>query len=473
MCDKSHFIKVLNIENGATVTHALLLIHGRVGNRCEAEKITIERGSSLPEDEILNSKADFKHLARLSAGENTFRISYCNTRIRLNIRLEESPMIFQVIPLYIICAGHDGHFQSPERRESSSPAVACRRIDVMLQMTQLVYAEKLNETQYGRKCFKIGENCRPFHSELLLEKALALSEQELWDHFAEEVIRREGEKVKTRKYVAILGCTTFEGISNGDFSYEAIKRRTRARAAIGGGGLVVFGTACLYTWPDRWDDAKIALQNLQKVEMSKFADDSNYRRTFGGCFATNLGSLCHELGHVMDLGHTEDGIMGRSFDAVDKMFVNGDVERGEGGGVKVLPKRSFQPNPNSSRFTAVKTSGSVLKDYLKEKECNGVYFTENCIAILAHHKWLNGGNCSGIEDPIGFNKQKRLVATNGDVPLRLVELREVGTEMVRHYWSLKGREFEFTLPHSVQLDRPWVLFAIDQEGNSMKCSTAD
>jgi Putative peptidase family. len=45
-----------------------------------------------------------------------------------------------------------------------------------------------------------------------------------------------------------------------------------------------------------------------------------YRGTYGGCFATTLGSVCHELGHTFDLGHTPDGIMGRGFDNVNLVF---------------------------------------------------------------------------------------------------------------------------------------------------------
>lgn len=45
-----------------------------------------------------------------------------------------------------------------------------------------------------------------------------------------------------------------------------------------------------------------------------------FRGTYGGCFATTLGSVCHELGHTFDLGHTPDGIMGRGFDNVNLVF---------------------------------------------------------------------------------------------------------------------------------------------------------
>jgi hypothetical protein len=45
-----------------------------------------------------------------------------------------------------------------------------------------------------------------------------------------------------------------------------------------------------------------------------------FRGTVGGCFATTLGGLIHELGHMLDLGHTENGMMSRGCDDIDKFF---------------------------------------------------------------------------------------------------------------------------------------------------------
>lgn len=54
----------------------------------------------------------------------------------------------------------------------------------------------------------------------------------------------------------------------------------------------------------------------------KLLDFVCFRGTFGGCFATTLGALIHELGHSLDLGHTENGIMARGFDDMDRFFTN-------------------------------------------------------------------------------------------------------------------------------------------------------
>lgn len=44
------------------------------------------------------------------------------------------------------------------------------------------------------------------------------------------------------------------------------------------------------------------------------------RGTYGSCFSTTLGSVCHELGHTFDLGHSKKGIMGRGFDNINLVF---------------------------------------------------------------------------------------------------------------------------------------------------------
>lgn len=520
MCTNRHKIVLKNVTTETPLTTALILIHGYVDNPCGEKLLTINHSASgVLVTHQLHFSGDFKCLLALSVGLNDVQLSYCNTSISLPLNYTPSSVGSSVIPLYVRYKGHDGHFQSPETLQSrSSPQVACRRIDLMLQLVQLTYAEKLNEAGLGRKSFKIGDNCREYFSDLSLQKALQMSEQELWDDLADEIIRTEGaQNILQQKYVAILSCTQFVGSSDGDNSYETIKKRTLARAAIGGGGLVVFNTGCLYTWPDTLADVEKVFRNTEPVDTERFADDSNYRRTIGGCFATNLGSLCHELGHVFDLGHTEEGIMGRSFDATEKLFLATTAIEGEK--KFVLPKRSSPGKDKAQeikpRVTRVRMSGSVLRDYQKERQCNGIYFTSNCLTILANHKWFlhTAQDNDSINESLGsqeetvapaedekinrgkkttLEKEKPLLwfsATDRMVtsvhPLRLVELRELGSEMVKHYWELPGpkkeEKTEFKLPLTEQQamnsnsrieqsisSRPWILFVIDCMGNTLK-----
>ncbi|GLV32490.1 uncharacterized protein CBL_00800 [Carabus blaptoides fortunei] len=102
--------------------------------------------------------------------------------------------------------------------------------------------------------------------------------------------------------------------------HDDIVGLTEAHAALGGGGLAIFGSACLHTWPRKLEDVSKCFQNETLVDKNQFMDDSCYRGTYGGCFATTLGAVCHELCHTFDLGHTEEAQ--KKWSVLDKKLFN-------------------------------------------------------------------------------------------------------------------------------------------------------
>lgn len=60
-------------------------------------------------------------------------------------------------------------------------------------------------------------------------------------------------------------------------NYDRILSLTKGHAAIGGGGLALFGSACLYTWPDSLDNVQCKFQDQTSVDWKHFMDDSAYR----------------------------------------------------------------------------------------------------------------------------------------------------------------------------------------------------
>lgn len=61
---------------------------------------------------------------------------------------------------------------------------------------------------------------------------------------------------------------------------------------------------------------------MRRSQQARASQNAVYccRGTYGTCFSTTLGSVCHELGHTFDLGHPQHGIMGRGFDNVHLVF---------------------------------------------------------------------------------------------------------------------------------------------------------
>ena len=161
------------------------------------------------------------------------------------------------------------------------------------------------------------------------------------------------------------------------------------------------------------------------VDSTKLMDDSGYRGTVGGCVATTLGSVLHELGHTFDLGHTESGIMARGFDDLDSLLTvmseKGGTRHLTSGRGQLTPcgqaSRGPSPVPSSAsilrsnslsggggqspRFTSIRRSDSVSK-YLEEysekrmermveiesQGDEGCHWTRSCALILAHQPWI-------------------------------------------------------------------------------------
>lgn len=84
---------------------------------------------------------------------------------------------------------------------------------------------------------------------------------------------------ETKKYLAFLSCTKYCGDKYTDNlkSHEDLLRITQGYVALGGGGLALFGTACLYTWPEKFDDTVNRFLDDREVDRGKFLDDSCYR----------------------------------------------------------------------------------------------------------------------------------------------------------------------------------------------------
>jgi hypothetical protein len=142
-------------------------------------------------------------------------------------------------------------FQGP-RNEDRSPESAATRIGLGARLLQSLTAEKLLEAGYGRKTFQLerdldGPECLVMHSMLHVDRARAMKQRELWELIARELMTGPLAS-RDRKYLAFLSCTRYRGAPN-PRTHEDTLARTQGHAALGGGGLALFGSACLHTWP--------------------------------------------------------------------------------------------------------------------------------------------------------------------------------------------------------------------------------
>lgn len=221
-------------------------------------------------------KNKFKFLIELLPGDNILKFrTFCSNR-SIKVTYKEYFGQTSILPLYVICAEHDGRFQSSED-ETNTPESACARITTGCKVLQSVVAEKLNELDLGRKTFQLSQ-CEIFRSKLHYESARKMKQQDLWEYLAREILKSEVSD-ENKKYLAFLSCTKYNGgqYKENMKSYEELIRLTEGYVALGGGGLAIFGTACLYTWPENFNEILDRFQSNKAVNRNQFLDDSCYR----------------------------------------------------------------------------------------------------------------------------------------------------------------------------------------------------
>uniref|UniRef100_A0AAG5CUP8 Uncharacterized protein n=1 Tax=Anopheles atroparvus TaxID=41427 RepID=A0AAG5CUP8_ANOAO len=485
MCEVPvHDLEVVNVQNYETFAHPIILLKGTIGNPCTYAKLKVvsSQNQPIPCSSTIEGKnggtsepssvANFRLILRLNAGQNDIDLVCCGGKKSLTLFYTKAASRYTVVPLYIICAGHTGHYQSYENDEENDCAGACRKITLSIELLQCLYAEKLHETGFGRKTFTVGSSCVPFRSALDWGRSSTMKEGELWQHFASELVQCKQYDLSRVKLVAFLSSTHFEGISDGDYSYENIRKKTTGHVALGGGGLALFGTGCLYTWPATLEAVCDAFTSRRPIDCDKLLDDSNYRRTYGGCYATTLGSVCHEMGHTFDLGHTPDSsIMGDGLDGIDSVFVGSS---GRPGVTNVAgPRRLIETRPRgpAGRLTQLKRPGDVFRQRMESKCNDGIFFALNSAVTLSYHRWFNQSieaSCDNNSAPLHYDHGTRTI-NSIDSPIVLVELRLTTNGMMQKCWTFPQAKCptSFTLPKLPTLvDR--TLFAMNAAGNIMK-----
>ncbi|KAH8355408.1 hypothetical protein KR084_004077 [Drosophila pseudotakahashii] len=509
-CKRAHSIEVEQPLEAECVEHGLLLVKGRLAPKCSTAR-QLKAILDLPERQSreqltqLSAGGEFKLLFDLAGGftasqnpaedpgeENAsclLELRSCTAARLISFRYRPRRSSYRVQPLYLLC------------RDEEKPAEQQRElhtlIDLNLRLVQSIYAHKLQAAGFPNRTFTLNGQCSTFRSQLTREEALSKSEDELWQHFAGEIIACPlwGHQLLL-KFVAFVGCTRYDGdgvAASGDSSYANIRRHLKGHAALGGGGLALFGSAHFYAWPRRLAEIGDCVRSSERVDIARLPDESNYRRTYGGVYASTLGAVCHELGHCFDLGHTSEGVMGQGFDYLNRVLtVDQPTEhlpqriveaRRAGAEASSSSAGASSSAVNRPRFTKLKLQSSnsqLLDNYHSQRRNDSFYFARNCAVILAHHRWLNleleetaAGSFEAAE--IQLKRDTREILSSR--PLRLVELRCNRNSLVAHYEEFEeagGAVHRFQLPaslwHLLAEQRTHYVFVLTTSGDTKRLS---
>ncbi|GJQ84927.1 hypothetical protein Trydic_g15405, partial [Trypoxylus dichotomus] len=248
----------------------------------------------------------------------------------------------------------------------------------------------------------------------------------LWGYLGREIMNsRIGSNNK--KYLGFLSCTKYNGESKLIETYEDMIKVTEGHIALGGGGLALFGSACLHTWPENVEEAVRRFEDNTRVDKQKFMDDSCYRGTYGTCFTTTLGSVLHELCHTFDLGHTQDGIMDRGFDNVHKFFIvtNSNVSGDEES--VALKSKCLAVNSLVNSNSIIRNPNRVQNSRPRKKSEDDTHFTRSCSVILSYHKFFNDYANRSNGYILKFDRATNFVKST--LGIRVIEIRKGMNEM--------------------------------------------
>ncbi|KAI8035072.1 uncharacterized protein LOC128261001 [Drosophila gunungcola] len=511
-CKRVHSIEVEQPLEAERVEHGILLVKGRLQPKCSTAR-QLKATLDLPEHQSseqltqLSAAGEFKLLFDLERGDsNTNSNPNPNTNTDLDpeeiacllelrscsaarlIRFKYKPRrsSYRVQPLYVLCRDEE----RPEEQLCQLHSL----IDLNLRLVQSIYAHKLQAAGFPNRTFTLNGACCSFRSQLTRAEALARSEEALWQHFAGEIIAcpQWGHQLLL-KFVAFVGCTHYDGdgvAASGDSSYANIRRHLKGHAALGGGGLALFGSAHFYAWPTSFSEIGDCVRSTERVDTARLPDESNYRRTYGGVYASTLGAVCHELGHCFDLGHTTEGVMGQGFDYLNRVLtVDQPTEHLP---QRIVAARRAAAGPSSEasggqqrpRFTKLKlqpgSSSQLLDNYHNQRRHDSFYFGRNCAVILAHHRWLNPefehtAAASFEAAHIQLSRATKEIVSSR--PLRLVELRCNQNSLVAHYEEFGEQEapvHRFQLPaslwHLLAEQRTHYVFVLTTSGDTKRLS---
>lgn len=467
-------IKLKNIKE--IYNFRVITLHGEIENLCEEEFVEIIiNDDCIKITQIFNKH--FKCLVELKDGDNEIKLRYFDAEKVLKLKYEAVKTVnYDIQPIYVIPRGHDGTFQSMTSNGNSTKE-ALTKINLALQLVASVLGSKFIDagSEIG-KSFVLND-CQVFDSTLSVDHVRSINQFELYDALADELVKTYGKDVaKKRKFVAFISCTQFLGLTeNDDYNYVNIKSKTLANPALGTGFLALLGSGSFYSWPSKIDEVQDAFLNKSIVDTRFLLDDSNYRKTYGGNFATSLGSLIHEIGHIFDLGHTQTGFMGNDFDYVNRFFITENY-------TEIMPKRtvsncqqaptSSSVNVHSTKLTKIsRNGGDYLEKYRQQKNNDMTFFEPNCMLTMMSHRWFTQEKDMS-EAFITFDEVEKVITASDEIVL--VEIRELDS-LLRQFWDLKLNFTKiFQLPPDANL-KNCIIFAITKTGSTLKtksCATS-
>jgi hypothetical protein len=235
-------IRVYNVAHGEHIPLHLPLIVGDVDYKIDDGEIEVWNASRR---ELVATKwpvieGAFKVLVRLVPGDNDINLRYQDEILKITLTFTFPHFKQFVRPVYIVLADDDGYFQGPDDEDCSVDS-ALERIKIGAMLIQTFTAEKMKEHGFGRQAFQLECDanyepvCNVFKSRLTLERAHSMTGNELWTHFARELMMSSSFTDKDlSKWYCFMSFTRYEPpLSETPKTHSEILKYTKGHTALG------------------------------------------------------------------------------------------------------------------------------------------------------------------------------------------------------------------------------------------------
>jgi hypothetical protein len=306
-------VVVGNFSEGEEIRYPVPLLRGT----CADMEATVVRVTNLSAKErpVITGVAQggrFVGLAHLVEGKNELRIECGKESGVLVLNYQPQTNRHVVRAIYAVDNTGDTRYQSPLKNDPQNYAA---KFGTSMLLLQSLTAEWMHEQGFGRRTFRLElDEAQMVKVHLLKDEKpreyyFGMDDQKWWREMY-GVAERSGFPTGEAKNVVVAGYTYF----------DPEKKKVFAHTALGGGGLGLFGSGGMFTWPNSLEDTFRAFSDSTPVDPGIVHNDSAGRSNHWGMAATTIGAVCHELGHTFGLPHTTDGrgIMARGFDHLNR-----------------------------------------------------------------------------------------------------------------------------------------------------------